>query len=134
MRFHALSSPVTEKFTGREKLLVFIMIVKMLMEGRVPDRYGEFLRPENQVAQFIPTVSPLLTPVASCNLLLYQSLPTHIPYRQAKVRRRKDDTGVGTTARRVNSYGSREASPYPDSWRLEARSLSPIYRVVDTLL
>jgi hypothetical protein len=34
----------------------------------------------------------------SCNLLLYQSLPTHIPYRQAKVRRRKDDTGVGTTA------------------------------------
>src|SRR5262249_37852223 len=42
-----------------------------------------------------PTVSPLLTSVASRNLLLYQSLPTRIPYRQAKVRRRKDDTGVG---------------------------------------
>src|SRR5712692_3388631 len=48
-----------------------------------------------------PTVSPLLTPVASRNLLLYQSLPTHIPYRQAKVRRRKDDIGVGTTVRRI---------------------------------
>src|SRR5947208_609388 len=32
-----------------------------------------------------PTVSPLLTPVASRNLLLYQSLPTRVPYRQAKV-------------------------------------------------
>src|SRR5690348_5123931 len=38
------------------------------------------------------TVSPLLIPVASRNLMLYQSLPTHMPYREAKVRRRKDDT------------------------------------------
>src|SRR6516164_2872230 len=45
------------------------------------------------------TVSPFLTPVASRNLLLYQSLPTHMPYREAKVRRRKDDTSVGTAAR-----------------------------------
>ena len=40
-----------------------------------------------------------LTPVASRNLMLYQSLPTHMPYREAKVRRRKDDTRMGTAAR-----------------------------------
>src|SRR5712691_6260962 len=48
-----------------------------------------------------PTVSPLLTPVASRNVLLLQSLPDSIPYRQAKVRRRKDDTRVGTAARGI---------------------------------
>ena len=48
-----------------------------------------------------PTVSPLLTPVASRNLLLYQSLPTRVPYRQAKARRRKDDTDVGTATKRI---------------------------------
>jgi hypothetical protein len=48
----------------------------------------------------ILTVSHLLTLVASRNLLLYQSLPTRMPYREAKVRRRKDDTHVGTAARR----------------------------------
>src|SRR5262249_35224667 len=47
----------------------------------------------------IPTVSPLLTPLASHNLLLYQSLPPSITYRQGKVRRRKDDTRVGTATR-----------------------------------
>ena len=46
----------------------------------------------------IPTVCPS---VASRNLLLYQSLPTSIPYRHAIVRRRKDDTGVGTAARGI---------------------------------
>jgi hypothetical protein len=46
------------------------------------------------------TVSPLLPPVASRNLLLYQSLPTRMPDREAKVRRRKDDTGVGTATQR----------------------------------
>src|SRR6266849_3938362 len=45
--------------------------------------------------------APLLTPVASRNLLLYQSLPTSIHYRHAKVRRRKDDTGLGTATRRI---------------------------------
>jgi hypothetical protein len=45
------------------------------------------------------TVSHLLTLVASRNLLLYQSLPTCMPDREAKVRRRKDDTCVGTAAR-----------------------------------
>ena len=40
--------------------------------------------------------------VASRNLLwLYQSLPISIPYRYALVRRRKDDTGVDTTARGI---------------------------------
>jgi hypothetical protein len=48
-----------------------------------------------------PTVSPLLSPVASRNALLLQSLPNSIPYRQAKVRRRKDDHRVGTAARGI---------------------------------
>src|SRR5207253_11215347 len=46
-----------------------------------------------------PTVSPLLTPVASRNLLLYQSLPTSVRYRHANWRRRNDDPCVGTAAR-----------------------------------
>src|SRR5882672_8493043 len=49
----------------------------------------------------IPTVSPLLTQVASRNVLLLQSLPSSIPYRQANVRRRKDAHHVGTTARGI---------------------------------
>src|SRR6266446_10872566 len=47
----------------------------------------------------IPTVSPLLTLVASRNILLLQSLPNSIPYRQANGRRRKDAHRVGTAAR-----------------------------------
>src|SRR5262245_17108058 len=43
----------------------------------------------------------LLTPVASRNLLLYQSLPFSIPNRHVILWRRKDDTGVGTTARGI---------------------------------
>ena len=42
-----------------------------------------------------PTVCPS---VASRNLLLYQSLPSSIPYRHAILWRRKDDPDVGTTA------------------------------------
>src|SRR5262245_27836006 len=48
-----------------------------------------------------PTVSHLLTPIASRNLLLLLSLPTRIQYRQAKVRRRKDEQHVGTAARGI---------------------------------
>src|SRR5262249_25228413 len=44
----------------------------------------------------IPTVSPLLILVTSHNILLLQSLPNCIPYRQDNVRRRKDDTRMGT--------------------------------------
>src|SRR5882762_7737640 len=43
----------------------------------------------------------LLTPVASPNPLLYQSLPTSIHDRHAMGRRRKDDTHVGTAARGI---------------------------------
>jgi len=43
----------------------------------------------------------LLTLVASRNLVVYQSLPTRIPHRQAKLRRRKDDTGVGAALGRT---------------------------------
>ena len=46
----------------------------------------------------IPTVCPS---VASRKLLLYQSLPITIPYRYALLRRRKDDTGVGTASRGI---------------------------------
>ena len=45
-----------------------------------------------------PTVCPS---VASRNPLLYQSLPISIPFRYALLRRRKDDTGVGTAARGI---------------------------------
>src|SRR6266568_5193554 len=48
-----------------------------------------------------PTVSPLLTPVTSHNILLLQSLPNSIPYRQDNVRRRKDAHRVGTAARGI---------------------------------
>jgi len=48
---------------------------------------------------FKPTVSPLLTPLTSHNILLLQSLPNSIPYRQDNVRRRKDAPRVGTAAR-----------------------------------
>src|SRR6266849_6032547 len=45
-----------------------------------------------------PTVSSLLTPIESHNILLLQSPPDNPPYPPAKVRRRKDDTRVGTAA------------------------------------
>src|SRR3989442_13745625 len=45
-----------------------------------------------------PTVCPS---VASRNLLLYQSLPISIPYRYALLRRRKDDTDMGTASRGI---------------------------------
>src|SRR5215510_3327061 len=41
----------------------------------------------------------ILTPVTSRNILLLPSLPHSIPYRQANVRRRKDEECVGTAAR-----------------------------------
>jgi len=45
----------------------------------------------------------LLTPVASRNLVLYQSLPITIRYRHAFLRRRKDDPGVGPAARSLTA-------------------------------
>ena len=45
-----------------------------------------------------PTVCPS---VAFRNPLLYQSLPIIIPFRDARLRRRKDGTDVDTTARGV---------------------------------
>src|SRR5262249_4525753 len=55
----------------------------------------------------IPTVSLLLTSVASRNLLLLQSLPDNIPYQPAKVRRRKDEHCVGAAARGLGERLSR---------------------------
>src|SRR5919108_6312664 len=51
--------------------------------------------------QHKPTVSPLLTSITSRNVLFLQSLPNSIPYRQDNVRRRKDDTCVGTATRSI---------------------------------
>src|SRR5882672_7137051 len=62
---------------------------------------GLTLSEEKTEVLFKPTVSPLLTQVASRNVLLLQSLPSSIPYRQANVRRRKDAHHVGTTARGI---------------------------------
>jgi peptide/nickel transport system substrate-binding protein len=45
--------------------------------------------------------APLLTPFASHNPLLLQSLPTSSPCRLANARRRKDDTRVGIAARGI---------------------------------
>src|SRR5215831_13306462 len=45
----------------------------------------------------------LLPPVASRNLLLYQSLPITIRYRHAFLRRRKDDPGMGPAARSLTA-------------------------------
>src|SRR5262249_62183097 len=58
-------------------------------------------------ATTIPTVSLLLTLVASRNLLLLQSLPDSIPYRPANVRRRKDQHCVGAAARGLGERLSR---------------------------
>jgi hypothetical protein len=44
---------------------------------------------------------PLVTPVVSRNVLLYQSLPTRIPSRHGIARRRKDDTRVVPAARGI---------------------------------
>src|SRR5215831_3784077 len=55
----------------------------------------------------ILTVSPHLTPLASRNLLVYQSLPTRLPDREAKVRRRKDDIGVSTATSSITEGLSR---------------------------
>src|SRR5215471_2929030 len=48
-----------------------------------------------------PTVCPSQHPLAQCNLLSYQSLPTSIPFRQATSRRRKDESCVGTASRGI---------------------------------
>src|SRR5262249_31603676 len=48
----------------------------------------------------IPTVSPLLTPITACKILLLQSLPNSTLYQQTNVRRRKDAHRVGPAARR----------------------------------
>ena len=68
--------------------------------GRQDERPGlaaclKALQPGNTA-----TVYPF---VASRNLLLYQSLPSSIPYRHANVRRRKDDPGMGTAARSITA-------------------------------
>src|SRR5712664_4005556 len=64
-----------------------------------PPRFCLWTR--GRVVPYKPTVSPLLTPVASRNALLYQSLPTSIPYRHAIPRRRNDEHRVGTAERRI---------------------------------
>ena len=57
-----------------------------------PQLLGRFAQP---VQDRIPTVSPLLPPIASRNVLLLQSLSNNTPYPSAKVRRRKDEHPCG---------------------------------------
>src|SRR5690349_16037734 len=66
---------------------------------------------------FTPTVSPLLTSITSRNVLFLQSLPHSIPYRQANVRRRKDDTCVGTATRSIVKRLSRVPCHLPSDAR-----------------
>src|SRR5262249_23116602 len=74
-----------------------------------PDLPEKTSKQESDVSmrQYRPYIMYLLSrltvcpSVASRNLLLYQSLPSSIPYRHTIWWRRKDGTGVGTTARGV---------------------------------
>src|SRR5215831_3430178 len=63
-----------------------------------PTRHTGSSRPARTPSGDKPTVCPS---VASRNPLLYQSLPIIIPFRDARLRRRKDGTDVDTTARGV---------------------------------
>src|SRR5215510_13171007 len=78
------------------------------------------------ISEPIPTVSPLLTPITSRNVLLLQSLPNSIPYRQDNVRRRKDDTCVGTATRSIVERLSRVPGHLPS----EARSSRCVRRAL----
>src|SRR5215475_14381123 len=80
-------------------------------------RQTTFLLQPFGLPPLIPTVSPLLTPIASHNLLLLPSLPTRITYRQGNVRRRKDDTYVGTVTRRIVERLSRVPRLLPSDAR-----------------
>src|SRR4029434_7537435 len=74
-----------------------------LMLHRLSEKRSTFLTRSAQfiAVALIPTVSHLLIPIASRNLLLLLSLPTRIQHRQAKARRRKDEHHVGTAARGI---------------------------------
>jgi hypothetical protein len=69
-----------------------------LVHNSKPDAYGSVQAAAWLPCQDKPTVCPS---VASRNLLLYQLLPISISYRYALLRRRKDDTGMGTAARGI---------------------------------
>jgi hypothetical protein len=76
--------------------------VALAHRGHSPRRaqvlQGHATNASNNAFASIPTVCPS---VASRNPLLYQSLPIIIPFRDARLRRRKDGTDVDTTARGV---------------------------------
>src|SRR5215813_3771193 len=84
-----------------------LMLKKKALQGAAPGELSRFER--GPLAQkvtkepgfLIPTVSPLLTPITSRNVLLLQLLPHSIPYRQDNVRRRKDDPCLGTATRSI---------------------------------
>src|SRR5713101_7858287 len=71
---------------------------------RRPKQYPLMQTPRKELRKLVAKNTdllsvPLLPPIASRNLLLLQSLPNSIPYRQDNVRRRKDAHRVGTAAR-----------------------------------
>jgi hypothetical protein len=79
-----------------EAIATLVDVERLVLQefiGTVPWDYRPLVR-----VLVRPTVCPS---VASRNLLLYQSLPISIPYRYALLRRRKDDTDVGTASRGI---------------------------------
>jgi hypothetical protein len=80
------------------------LCARLLLDSRVVD----LPRSSNLIVVTLSSLKPLyllypplLPLLASRNLLVYQSLPTNIPGWHAMVRRRKDDTCVGTAARGI---------------------------------
>jgi hypothetical protein len=80
----------TNSFLWRDASVVETLMIALSM------RVGKVL-----VEHIHLLYASLLTPVASCNPLLYQSLPISISCWDAIARRRKDDLDVGTASRRV---------------------------------
>src|SRR5215475_7081390 len=82
--------------------LALITLMRRNMKPRLMRLWDRLiLRKRFLIETIKPTVSPLLTPITSRNVLLLQSLPNSIPYRQENVMRRKDDTCVGTATRGI---------------------------------
>src|SRR5262245_21547258 len=72
------------------------------LESDTPRRAGGLMSRAASKAAGCHLPTPTVCPsVASRNLLLYQSLPSSIPYRQAKMRMRKDESRVGTASRGI---------------------------------
>src|SRR5207244_6313828 len=78
--------------------------------------HSSAVRSLGYVFSFIDLLSlPLLTPVVSRHVLLYQSLPTRIQHRHDQFRRRKEAPGVGTAERSMTEGRPRFPRRIPPS-------------------